>query len=129
MQGDTLRVLLERAGFAAQHVVSAAAALEVLGHGGVGCMVLDLGLPDMDGLSLLAELRSRPEIASPRVVIHTGRALTKREARELAHYSEAVVLKDGRSEERLLEEIRLFVSHVKGHAAEPVPVEIPPAPT
>lgn len=123
VQGDTLRGLLERAGFTARHVASAAAALDVLSQGGVGCMILDLGLPDMDGLSLLAELRLRPELTSPRVVIHTGRALTKREARELAHYSEAVVLKDGHSEERLLEELRLFVSHVKGQGNTPMPIE------
>jgi CheY-like chemotaxis protein len=79
----------------------------------------------MDGLSLLAELRLRPEITSPRVVIHTGRSLTKREARELAHYSEAVVLKDGHSEERLIEELRLFVSHVKGQGAAPALLEAP----
>jgi CheY-like chemotaxis protein/signal transduction histidine kinase len=125
VQGDTLRALLVRAGFAARHVASAAAALQVLGEGGVGCMILDLGLPDMDGLSLLAELRLRPEITSPRVVIHTGRSLTKREARELAHYSEAVVLKDGHSEERLIEELRLFVSHVKGQGAAPALLEAP----
>jgi len=125
VQGDTLRTLLVRAGFAVRHVTSAAAALQALGEGGVGCMILDLGLPDMDGLSLLAELRLRPEIASPRVVIHTGRSLTKREARELAHYSEAVVLKDGHSEERLIEELRLFVSHVKGQGPTPALVEAP----
>ena len=126
VQGDTLRGLLERAGFAVRHVASAAAALDALSQGGIGCMILDLGLPDMDGLSLLAELRLRPELVSPRVVIHTGRALTKREARELAHYSEAVVLKDGHSEERLLEELRLFVSHVKGQGGVQAPVELQP---
>jgi CheY-like chemotaxis protein/signal transduction histidine kinase len=125
VQGDTLRAVLVRAGFAARHVASAAAALAVLGEGGVGCMILDLGLPDMDGLSLLAELRLRPEITSPRVVIHTGRSLTRREARELAHYSEAVVLKDGHSEERLLEELRLFVSHVKGQGGTPALNDVP----
>jgi hypothetical protein len=49
----------------------------------------------------------------PRVVVHTGRALTKREARELEAYSEAIVLKDGNSAKRLLEELRLFVRYVK----------------
>ena len=117
-QGAALCSLLERAGYSAEHVRSAAAARDKLATRDVGCMILDLGLPDMDGLSLLEELRGRPELSAPRVVIHTGRALTKREARELAAYSEAVVLKDGQSAERLLEELRLFVSHVKGGAAE-----------
>jgi CheY-like chemotaxis protein/signal transduction histidine kinase len=118
-QGAALCSLLERAGYSAEHVQSAAAARDKLAARDVGCMILDLGLPDMDGLRLLEELRARPELSAPRVVIHTGRALTKREARELAAYSEAVVLKDGQSAERLLEELRLFVSHVKGSAPEP----------
>jgi CheY-like chemotaxis protein len=122
-QGEAVLTLLTRAGFSAVHVPSAEAALEVLAKQRFGCVVLDLGLPDMDGLGLLGELRRRPELGAPRVLIHTGRALTKREARELAAYSEAVVLKDGSSADRLLEELRLFVMHVKDQAPGPAPSE------
>jgi CheY-like chemotaxis protein len=66
----------------------------------------------MDGLSLLETLRKEPGLGTPRVVIHTGRALSKQETRELEAYAEAVVLKDGSSPDRLLEEVRLFVRHV-----------------
>jgi CheY-like chemotaxis protein/signal transduction histidine kinase len=110
--GGSVRALLEHEGLAATHVQTAAAALEALGTGEFGCMVLDLGLPDMDGLGLLEKLRTRPELGAPRVVIHTGRELSKQETRELEAYAEAVVLKDGSSSERLLEEIRLFIRHV-----------------
>jgi CheY-like chemotaxis protein/signal transduction histidine kinase/HAMP domain-containing protein len=122
-QGGSVRMLLEREGFAATHVQTAAAALEALGTGEFGCMILDLGLPDMDGLGLLEKLRTRPELGAPRVVIHTGRELSKQETRELEAYAEAVVLKNGSSSERLLEEIRLFIRHVTDIA--PAVVEAP----
>jgi CheY-like chemotaxis protein len=76
-------------------------------------MVLDLGLPDMDGLSLLEKAKSQIKTPFPRVVVHTGRALTKEETRRLEAYSEAVILKDERSLERVLDEVRLFVRHVR----------------
>jgi CheY-like chemotaxis protein len=117
--GGSVRALLEHEGLAATHVQTAAAALEALGTGEFGCMVLDLGLPDMDGLGLLEKLRTRPELGAPRVVIHTGRELSKQETRELEAYAEAVVLKDGSSSERLLEEIRLFIRHVTDGASVP----------
>jgi len=71
-----------------------------------------LGLPDMDGLSLLNKLRESTSIEHPRIVVHTGRALTKKETRQLEAYSEAVILKDERSLQRLLEQMRLFLRRV-----------------
>src|SRR6185369_1039285 len=76
-------------------------------------MVLDLGLPDVDGLGFLESLKERPDLETPPVVVYTGRALTKAETRRIEAYAEAVVLKEGRSTERLLEEIRMFLQHLK----------------
>ncbi|HXK18654.1 MAG TPA: response regulator, partial [Polyangiaceae bacterium] len=111
-QGTSILTVLEHDGFAAKHVQTAGAALKALKNEQFGCVILDLGLPDMDGLSLLETLRKEPGLGTPRVVIHTGRALSKQETRELEAYAEAVVLKDGSSPDRLLEEVRLFVRHV-----------------
>jgi CheY-like chemotaxis protein len=41
-------------------------------------------------------------------VVYTGRALSKAEAKRLESYAEAVVLKEGPSAERLIDEVRLF---------------------
>jgi len=116
-QGAALLTVLEQDGFAAKHVQTAGAALAALRGGLFGCVILDLGLPDMDGVGVLEALRQQPDLGAPRVVIHTGRALSKQETRELEAYSEAVVLKNGSSAERLLEEARLFVRHVTTRAS------------
>jgi CheY-like chemotaxis protein len=105
--------LLLKENLSGHHVRSAGAALEALGREPFGLMILDLGLPDMDGLGLLEELGRRPDIPPPRVVIHTGRALSRKEAQQLETYAQAVVMKDGKSAERLIEEVRLFVRHIK----------------
>ncbi len=112
-RGETLVERLEGEGLQVRYVQSGSAALEALEHDKFSCIVLDLGLPDMDGLGFLERLRSRSDIETPPVVVHTGRALTKDETRRLEEYAEAVVLKEGRSTERLLEEIRMFIQHVK----------------
>ncbi|HEX3852530.1 MAG TPA: response regulator, partial [Polyangiaceae bacterium] len=127
-EGESLRELLAREGFDAERVGSARAALDVLEKRRFECMILDLGLPDMDGLAVLETLRARGQDDAPRVIVHTGRALNKRETQQLEAYAEAVVLKEGDSASRLLEEIRLFVSHVKDTLPLRVRSQIPPPP-
>jgi CheY-like chemotaxis protein/HAMP domain-containing protein len=105
--------LLDKEGLEAHRVRNAADALAALEREPYGCIILDLGLPDMDGLGLLETLSGRTDFAMPKVLVHTARALTRKETQKLQAYAEAVILKDGSSEERLGEEIRLFVRHVK----------------
>jgi CheY-like chemotaxis protein/HAMP domain-containing protein len=110
-QGESLVALLGRASIPASHVASASEALAALERERHACMILDLGLPDMDGLMLLEELEKRA-IPSPPVVVHTARSLTRDERRRLETYCQAIVVKDGHSEQRLLDEARLFVQHL-----------------
>jgi CheY-like chemotaxis protein/signal transduction histidine kinase/HAMP domain-containing protein len=112
-EGQSLVMAFAAEGFEAALVPSAAEALRILGEQQFSCIILDLGLPDMDGLTLLRQLREREDAASTGIVIHTGRSLTKKEARELEAYAQAVVLKDKGSLPRVLEEVRLFVHHIE----------------
>jgi CheY-like chemotaxis protein/methyl-accepting chemotaxis protein len=117
-EGDSVVELLRTAGYAARRVGSAQAALDALANERFGCVILDLGLPDMDGLGLLESLRDEPATPMPPVIVHTGRSLTRDEIRRLQAYAEAVVIKGGTSGERLLEEVRLFVQHLRGDTAK-----------
>jgi CheY-like chemotaxis protein len=112
-RGESLVRLLADEGFEAKHVTSGNAALAALKEGRFGCLVLDLGLADMDGLGFLELIEQQTDLEIPPVVVYTGRALTKAETRRIEAYAEAVVVKEGRSTERLLEEIRMFVQHLK----------------
>lgn len=69
---EALRDGLARAGFAVDHAASAAAARDLARLGGHDLVVLDLGLPDGDGLDLLRQWAGR----GPPVIVLTARDAT-----------------------------------------------------
>lgn len=62
---------LERAGFTVDIAATAADGEEAMAVGGYEAVVLDLGLPDRDGMNLLAEMRGKGQTTS--VLILTAR--------------------------------------------------------
>ncbi len=89
-----------------------AAALKALRENQYDCVILDLGLPDMDGHDLLKKMATDNNIDNPPVVIYTGRELSHDEELKLRDYSDSIIIKDVRSEERLLDEVSLFLHRV-----------------
>ena len=75
------------------------------------CMVLDLGLPDMDGNELLSTM-AQEGLDIPPVIVNTARDLTRDEEARLREHADAIVIKDVRSQERLLDEVSLFLHRV-----------------
>jgi CheY-like chemotaxis protein len=63
----------------------------------------------MNGSDLLDRMRDDAELASVPVVIYTARDLTRAERVRLQQLTEAVIVKDATSPERLLEETALFL--------------------
>src|SRR5262249_17937771 len=110
--GESLVAQLAREKFEAERVGSAREAELAFGAKRFACMVLDLSLPDMDGLALLESMQTRGAEAPP-VVVYTARALSKGEVQKLEAYAEAIVIKEGSSVERLLDEIRIFARRLK----------------
>jgi len=88
---------------------SIAEALAVCDANVVDCIVLDMGLPDGDGSVLLEKLKERMGAALPPVIVYTGKDLTRQENDALRQYAETIIVKDIRSEERLLDETALFL--------------------
>jgi CheY-like chemotaxis protein len=74
-------------------------------------MIADLGLPDMSGADLIATMQRRFGKRAPPVVIYTGKPLTRTEETELRAVSEAIIIKDANSPERLLDETALFLHY------------------
>jgi CheY-like chemotaxis protein/CHASE3 domain sensor protein/putative methionine-R-sulfoxide reductase with GAF domain len=96
---------------------NAAQALEALRSTLYDCMVLDLGLPDMDGDEMLAKLE-REGMNLPPVIVYTARDFTSEEEAGIREHAESIVIKDVRSQERLLDEVSLFLHRVVGGMAE-----------
>ncbi|WP_373049301.1 HAMP domain-containing protein [Vulgatibacter sp.] len=99
-------------------VGSGAAALAALDEKHFDCVVLDLGLPDMDGVELIEKLHEKAGERLP-IVIYTGKELTEQEEIALKRVSDAIVIKGVRSPEHLLDETALFLHRVESN----LPVE------
>jgi CheY-like chemotaxis protein/signal transduction histidine kinase len=125
---DSVVRMLEAEHLEVRRAGTAAEARALLASEPFGCMILDLGLPDMNGLELLRAVREGGGASAPRVVVYTARALSRAETMALEAYAEAIVLKDGSSVERLLDEVRLFVRRFGG-ARGSSRADATPAPT
>jgi CheY-like chemotaxis protein/signal transduction histidine kinase/HAMP domain-containing protein len=80
-------------------------------------MILDLGLPDMQGLELL-KIIAHEKISLPPVIVYTVRELTMDEEIALRNYADSIILKDVRSQERLIDEVALFLHRVVSELPE-----------
>jgi CheY-like chemotaxis protein/CHASE3 domain sensor protein len=97
---------------------SANEALEKIGATRYDCIVLDLGLPDMDGMDLLDRLAANHGQLPP-VVVYSARELNREENLRLRQFTDSIVVKGARSPERLLDEVSLFlhsIQHTPRHA-------------
>lgn len=107
---------LTRGGFSVRGAGTGREAIEALGKGSFSCVILDLSLPDMDGLEVVGALEGLGG-RRPAIVIHTARALSRAATHRLSQYAEAVVLKDGASAERIVSEVRLFARRLREEGA------------
>jgi signal transduction histidine kinase/CheY-like chemotaxis protein len=99
-------------------------ALEIFKNLEIDCMILDLGLPDMTGFEFLKQVELIEGVSIPPVIIYTGRELTREENAELEKYSESIIIKGVKSEERLLDETALFLHKTSGNLPKAAPVKV-----
>jgi CheY-like chemotaxis protein len=83
MNAELARAILESAGHEVEDVGSGAALRAIIATGLVPDIVLmDIFLPDIDGVALLKELRAMPHLATVPIIATTANAL----AQDLARY-------------------------------------------
>jgi CheY-like chemotaxis protein/signal transduction histidine kinase len=112
-QRESVRQLLSNSDVQITAVASAGEALAHLKVTTFDCMVVDLNLPDLSGYDLLEKMSQQEDVGFPPVIIYTGRALDREEEQRLRRYSKAIIIKDARSPERLLDEVTLFLHQVE----------------
>ena len=84
-------------------------AIKIIQDNHIDCIILDLGLPDMSGFDFIHQIESKKGHNVPPIIVYTGKELTKQENDELLKYSKSIIIKGVKSEERLLDEIALFL--------------------
>ena len=116
-------MMLEREGFDVAPAASAAEAKRILGEVDVAAMILDLALPDQDGISLIHELRENPATADLPIVVVSAKA--KEGKRSLNGDAFGVVdwLEKPVDPKRLFSAIRRALGLVSGHKPRVLHVE------
>lgn len=116
MRKETKRVI-GNGNVKVQEVGTGQEAIFALHERNFALMVLDLGLPDMQGLELL-NIIAEEKISLPPVIVYTVRELTIDEEIALRNYADSIILKDVRSQERLIDEVALFLHRVVNELPE-----------
>jgi HAMP domain-containing protein/CheY-like chemotaxis protein len=93
-------------------------ALHALDDARFDCVIVDLGLPDMDGITLIERVKAHPAHVRVPVIVYTGRELTEQEDTSLRRLSESVIVKDAMSPERLIDETSYFLNQVEARLPE-----------
>jgi signal transduction histidine kinase/DNA-binding response OmpR family regulator len=70
------------------------------------CLVLDLGLPGMSGWEVIDHVRGHKALRSLPLLVYTARDLTKKEEVKLGRATKTIVIKEVRSPERLMDEVK-----------------------
>jgi signal transduction histidine kinase/DNA-binding response OmpR family regulator/CHASE3 domain sensor protein len=100
---------------------SGAAALERLGREACDCLVVALNLPDMDAFGFLERAAQHGPL--PPVVVYAERELGEEELMKLRAHTDSIVVRGARSEERLLDEVGLFLHSLRTPAGRAAAVQ------
>jgi CheY-like chemotaxis protein/signal transduction histidine kinase/CHASE3 domain sensor protein len=113
-ESQAIHELLASQGISAANAHSGTEAIAMLKQKSFDCVILDINLPDMQGLSVLKQMKAEASFSGVPVVIYSGKELTESEESKYRQYAHAIVIKTDESHKRLLEEVKLFMHQVSG---------------
>ncbi|RJG06097.1 response regulator [Noviherbaspirillum cavernae] len=118
-QRNSIVRLIEHEDVSVKTALTGKEALEQLSAARFDCMVLDLTLPDMDGVELLETIGNDASLVDLPIVVYTAEELSREKTRELQRLAKRIVIKDAHSPEKLLAETALFLHRAHANLPEP----------
>ena len=112
-QSLIIRQMLKKKGVSCEIAETGKEGVEQLAHGNYDCIILDLNLPDSDGLQLLKKFKEEPSLSSIPVIVYSSRILNNNEKYILRNYASSYINKNSQNEASLMEETTLFLQTVK----------------
>ncbi|MGE5394795.1 MAG: response regulator [Candidatus Saccharibacteria bacterium] len=106
-----VKTLLSGLDIEIQEANNAEDAYELISIENFDCIILDLGLPDYSGKELLQKLKQN-NISIPKIIVYTGEDLSKEDLKSLNTFTNTIILKGIKSDERLMDEVTLFLHQV-----------------
>ncbi|WP_432712487.1 response regulator [Pedobacter sp.] len=113
LQSKIVKEELMSKGIEVDQAFSGKEAMALLNARSFDCIILDLNLPDISGFDLLDQIKENPAFTHIPVVINTAMELDKDKMAHIMKYTEAMVLKSTKSNNRLIDEVSLFINKLK----------------
>lgn len=119
IQSDFIKQSLEEQNIQIFQAFDARQALDLLVQEKIfDCIIMDLNLPDKSGIELLNEIKSNSEFKDLPIIINTAMELSPEQTSEILHHSQAMVLKSAKSNNRLIDEVNLFLNKIRSSKTE-----------
>jgi len=119
MQSHALKELMEKQGITVDQAFDGETAFTMVQENEYQCVILDLNLPDISGLDLLDKIKEIDRFAELPVIVNTAMELDKTSVNRLMQYANAMVVKNNKSSERLIDEVNLFLNKINSMANHP----------
>ncbi|MBP3943072.1 response regulator [Sphingobacteriaceae bacterium WQ 2009] len=114
LQSEFIKSSLNEQHTLVDQAFDAKSALEILKENpSYDCIILDIHLPDKSGMELLDEIKSMEAYKNVPIIINTAMELTSENTHQILQHSQAMVLKSGKSNDRLIDEVNLFLNRIK----------------
>lgn len=111
VQQEAIRELIGNEDIVVKTVDTQAEAQNEILKGAYDVIILDLGLKEGNGINVCRFIGEK-KIETP-VIVYTGKELTLEEEKEIRTYADSIIIKTANSEERLLDEVTLFLHKVR----------------
>ncbi len=112
-QSMVIRQMLKKHGIDCEIAETGNAGANKIKNENFDCIILDLNLPDSDGMSLLKQFKEDPAFTQIPVIVYSSRELEDHEKTFLKDYASAYINKNSQAIDALLEETGLFLQSVQ----------------
>ncbi len=83
--------------------------LDTLQQKEADCVILDMGVPDMNAYATLDSLKKHKGLEHLPIIIFTGKSLSRSEEMRIKQYADSIVVKTAHSYRRILDEVSIFL--------------------
>lgn len=115
-----LRLLIENNKLNILEASTASKAQKLMQENLFDCIILDLELSDMLGIEFLNRIYNNQNKNLPPIIVYTGKKITSEQEQQLEEYAQSIIINDIKTEDRLLDQVALFLYRV----IKKMPVEI-----